>query len=176
MNNIYDLMTNNVNGATFISIDTSTTPKLKGGKKNPFKDRVRKIMENANVMVFQNKTKNGYNEMVRRRLLKEGKHPDSFQLSPRVWGVRIPNTPFVEHNGQYYLEVIFLRSGEVTFTVGGVPTDPSTIEGLDRDTKDHNMWSQGGLNDKVIIRTFKIDSITKITINGKTYTNLYFQK
>jgi len=160
-----------VNGASFISINTSTEPKLKGGKKNAYLGRVRKVMTGANVMVFQNKNSNGYDNMVKRRLVAEGKDPASFSLSPRAWGTRLPNTPIVENKGQYYLEVIFLNSGEVHYEVDGIVTDPATITGLD---VDHTEAAQGGLNDKVIIRTFKIDSLTSITINKETYTDLVY--
>lgn len=156
----------NVNGTTFISLTTSTEPKLKGGKSNPFQGRVRKIMTGANVMVFQNKNTNGYEAMVHRRLEKEGKNPESFQLSPRAWGVRRQGAPFVDHNGQVYLEVIFLTSGKVHYEVDGVETDAAQIQGLDND---HAEGHQGGLSDKVVIRTFKVDSIKSITVNKETY-------
>lgn len=171
MTNLRTLL-ENVNGATFISIDTSTEPKLTGGKKNAYKGRVRKIMTGANVMVFQNKNSSGYDNMVKRRLVKEGKAPESFNLSPRSWGTRLPNTPIVEHKGSYYLEVIFLNKGDVHYEVDGVVTDPATITGLQGYEGEAR---QGGLNDKVIIRTFKIDSLTSITINKQTYTNLTYE-
>lgn len=63
----------NVNGASFVSISTVTTPKLTGGKSNPHQGRVQKVMTSANVMVFQNKNSNGYENMVNRRLIAEGK-------------------------------------------------------------------------------------------------------
>lgn len=162
---IQTLINENVNGMTFIGLDTTTTPKLKGGKSNPHQGRVRKHMKGANVMVFQNKSVHGYDAMVKRRLEQEGKDPETFKLSPRTWGQRIAGTPFVEHNGQFYLEVIFLRSGEVTYTLDGQVTDPSDIEGLDIDKKEGH---QGGLSNKVIIRTFKVDSIDRVTINNET--------
>lgn len=172
MHNLAKLLTENVNGATFITIDTITEPKLTGGKKNPFLGRVQKVNEGSNVMVFQNKQSNGYANMVARRLAAEGKDPQSFILSERKWGVRIPNTPFIEHNGQYYLEVIFLSNGKTTYLVDGVPTHPSHIEGL---TLDREEGHQGGLENKVVIRTFKVDNVTKVSVNKNTYTNLYFQ-
>lgn len=172
MTNLAKLFTENVNGTTFISISTETVPRLKGGKKNSFIGRTTKVMTGANVMVFQNKSINGYDAMVRRRLEKEGKDPQSFELSPRTWGERIPNTPFVEHKGNYYLEVIFLTSGEVHYEVDGVKTPANKIEGLNDEKQEGR---QGGLNDKVIIRTFKIDSIKSVTINHETHSDgLYF--
>ena len=166
MTNLAKLLTDNVNGTTFISIDTVTEPKLKGGKKNPFLGRVRKVMTGANVMIFQNKVLNGYEEMVRRRLTKEGKNPDHFRLSPRSWGVRVKDTPFVKHNDNLYLEVIFLHSGEVHYEVDGKITPADEIDGLDVSKEE---GKQGGLNDKVIIRSFKTSNIRKIRVNKETY-------
>ena len=169
--NIRTAVNENVNGATFISMTTSTSPTLTGGEANPFKGRVQKVMTGANVMVFQNKNSNGYMNMIRRRLTSEGKNPDAFKLSDRAWGTRIPNTPFVEHKGGHYLEVIFLNAGEVHFEVDGVITDAEDIAGL---TYTPTTAHQGGLNDKVIIRSFKIESIRSLTIAGETYTNLVY--
>lgn len=176
MTNIKDIINDNVNGATFIGLTTSTEPRLLGGKDNPYKGRVRKIMTGANVMVFQNKKSHGYDNMVKRRLEKEGKDPNTFKLSPRTWGHRVPNAPFVEHKGNYYLEVIFLNSGEVHYELDGVIFDHTNVANQKRLglKLDKNEGHQGGLNDKVIIRTFKIDSITELTINGESYTNLIY--
>jgi len=165
MNNIKEIMSR-VNGASFVGITTSTEPKLLGGKKNPFIGHTRKITVGASVMVFQNKTKNGYNEMVKRRLIKEGKNPESFELSPRAWGTRLEGIPFVEHNGQYYLEVIFLSTGKSHYEVDGIITPADRIEGL---TGRGEEGRQGGLEDKVVIRTFKVSSITSLTVNKETF-------
>lgn len=156
-----------VNGGTFLSICTETPVKLKGGKSNPFQGRVTKVVNGSNVMVFQNKNTNSYENMVRRRLEKEGKNPDSFQLSPRQWGVRDEGLPFVRHNGKLYLEVIFLKAGEVEYRLDGAKVDPSTIEGLDLEPKAEG--EQGGLDNKVIIRTYDVSNIKSITINKQTY-------
>ncbi len=159
------LINDNINGMTPIGIDTVTTPKLKGGKSNPMQGRVTKHMTNANVMLFQNKRVHGYKAMVQRRLVAEGKNPEDFKLSPRKWGTRIADVPFVEHNGKFYLECIFLSSGEVHYELDGVWIDPNDIEGLELNKKEAH---QGGLSDKVIVRTFKVDSVKRVTINGQT--------
>lgn len=151
-----------VNGATFVSIDTTTVPKLLGGKKNPMQGRIRKHMQGASVMVFQNKNANGYENMVARRLVKEGKAASDFTLGERTWGERIPNMPLVTYKDALYLEVIFLHSGAVSYTLDGNPIALADIEG----TKDTVEGEQGGLNDKVIIRTFKLSSVDRIRING----------
>lgn len=99
-----------VNGSAIGSINSETAVTLTGGKKNPLQGRVTKRMEGGNVMCFTNSNSNAYNGMVKRRLAAEGKDPESFQISPRVWGERIKDTPFVDHKGQLYIEVIFLKS------------------------------------------------------------------
>jgi len=157
-----------VNGASFISMDTTTIPLLKGGKKNPMKDRVRKHNKRANIMVFQNNAgTNGYDNMVKRRLIKEGRNPESFELSPRKWGKRWTGTPIVEHKGELYLEVIYLTSGKSSYTLEGQPIAKDDIEGLN-DSKPEG--EQGGLYNKVIIRTFKLSSIDRLAIGDKVYT------
>lgn len=152
----------NVNGNTIISIDTATTPVLKGGKSNPHQGRVTKLMVGANVMVFSNKKTHGYEAMVQRRLLKEGKNPASFTLGERPWGVRVPNLPIVEHEGNQYLEVIFLKSGTVQYMLDGKPVKKEDIQGLEEKKE----GEQGGLEDKVIIRTFKAENLYRIVIDG----------
>jgi len=159
----------NVSGNTFIGLDTVTVPKLKGGKANPHQGRVKKLMIGANVMVFTNKNSNGYDNMVKRRLLAEGKDPETFELGERPWGTRVPNLPIVEHNEAQYLEVIFLRPGEVSYLLDGKPIEKSAIQGLEE--KAANDESQGGLDNKVIIRTFKADSISKLVIDGQVISS-----
>lgn len=156
----------NVNGASFISIDTLTEVKLKGGKSNPFQGRVTKAHVGASVMVFQNKKSNAYENMVNRRLVAEGKDPASFKLGERAWGKRIPETPFIEHNDQTYLEVIFLKAGKTTYLVDGLPF-ADQIQGLESNEPDED--SQGGLQNKVIVRSYKCSSIKRIRVDHQEF-------
>lgn len=173
MNNIAQIMTDNVNGTTFVSMDTQTNVKLTGGKKNPLQGRVTKRQVGSVVMVFQNKNiTSGYEQMIHRRLEKEGKDPQSFVLSERKWGTRLKGSPFVEHKGEYYLEVIFLHGGRVAYFVDDIETNPSVIEGLPQKKSE---GEQGGLENKVVIRTFKVSSIKSLTINKQTFTDLYYE-
>ncbi len=153
-----------INGATFIGIDTETSVKLKGGKGNPLQGKVTKKTLGASVMVFTNANSSAYGDMVKRRLVKEGKDPESFELGKRAWGERIKGTPFIEHKEQKYLEAIFLNSGKSEYFVDGIKTPKEDIEGLP--VVKVNEESQGGLEDKVIIRTFKVDSIIGMRIDG----------
>lgn len=160
----------NVNGSSFVGIDTVVDVKLSGGKKNPQQGRITKKMVGASVMVFQNKKINGYEAMVQRRLAAEGKDPGSFELGERAWGTRLPDLPIVEHikDGvtKHYLEVIFLKSGKVEYFQDGAPINEADITGL----PDRQVDGQGGLDNAVIIRTFGVDSLTAIRVDGNEYT------
>lgn len=152
-------------GGTFVGMDTVTDVKLTGGKKNPYQGRVTKRMTGAQVMCFSNSKTNAYDAMVRRRLEAEGKDPESFELGPRAWGTRITGTPFVEHNSKHYLEVIFLKSGSVQYLVDGKPADEATIEGM----PDRKEGEQAGLEQKVVLRTFALDSIVELRAMGQVW-------
>lgn len=152
-------------GASFIGIDTHTDVKLTGGKKNPQQGRVTKRMTGAVVQAFTNTNVNAYAAMVQRRLVKEGKPATDFVLSPRAWGVRVPNMPIVEHNGAYYFEAIFHKPGNSEYLLDGAVVPASSIQGLPA----RDEGEQGGLEDKVIIRTFKAESITELRINGQVF-------
>lgn len=162
--NIREIIEHNLAGATFITIDTLTPVKLTGGKNNPLQGRVTKLVTGSNVMVFQNKNVNGYDAMVKRRLEREGKDPGSFIIGPRQWGEREEGMPFVHHDGKMYLEVIFMSAGNSELLVDNL-SYPGEINGLPIATEGH----QGGLNNKVIIRTYTVDNIIAITINHRRY-------
>lgn len=152
-------------GGTFVGMDTVTDVKLTGGKKNTQQGRVTKQMTGAQVMCFTNSKTNAYDAMVRRRLEAEGKDPDSFELGPRAWGTRIAGTPFIEHNGKHYLEAIFMKAGAVQYLLDGQPVDEAAIEGL----PDRKEGEQAGLENKVVIRTFALESIVELRAMGQVW-------
>lgn len=160
-----------LNGAAVMGLDTETIPSLLGGKSNPMKDQVTKRHIGALVMLFQNKFVNGYEAAVKRRLVAEGKDPESFELGARRFGTRIPNTPIIDHNGELYLECIFQKAGKSEYVYMDQLIDPANVQGLKLDTKE---GEQGGLDDKVIIRTFKLSSITAIRFNKEEYAGTFY--
>jgi hypothetical protein len=158
----------NINGSTFVGIDTVTEVKLKGGKGNPMQGRVVKYTQGANTMIFSNVSGSAYENMVKRRMEKEDKDPETFQVKARAWGTRIDGTPFIEHNDKYYLECIFISSGKSTYLLDGNPINKDEIEGLPEVKVSEE--SQGGITDKIIVRTFSLDSIKALRINGQVLT------
>ena len=154
-------------GATFCGLDQKTVVKLTGGKKNEMQGRVEKVTLGSTIMLFTNKRSNAYDNMVKRRLEQEGKDPESFVLKPRKWGDRIPNTPFIEHKGEMYLDVIYHKAGKTHYLLDGQPIDKTDIIGLPEDRVDHKQ--QAGLNNQVKVRTLKMESIVAIRYNGQEY-------
>jgi hypothetical protein len=159
----------NVNGASFVGFDSLTPVALTGGKKNPMQGRVTKRMTGAQVMVFQNKNTNGYEAMIQRRLAAEGKDPASFELGERAWGTRVPNLPIVQHEKdgvvKTYMEVIFLNPGKSEYLLDGNAIAKADIVGL----KDSVEGEQGGLEHKVVIRTFAAENITTLRVDGQVF-------
>lgn len=172
-----------VNGASFVGLDTESTVKLKGGKKNEQQGRVTKRTLGSQVMVFTNQESNGYENMVQRRLIEEGKDPTSFKVGERAWGKRVPNLPIVEHEKdgvvKEYLEVIFLKGGNSEYFLDGNPIKKEDIVGLDEPEdkptpvpdKDAEPTNEGqaGLENKVIVRTYAAESIINVRIDGVEY-------
>lgn len=155
-----------INGNTFVNIETLTSVSdLVKPKSNPYNGLMK--LNISNVQIFQNKNSNAYANKVKRELAKEGKDVENFELQPRKWGERIKNTPLVTHKGEFYLEVMFnTQVGETRFFHNGEEVSAETVKPHRREKKE---GSQGGLENKVIIRTYKIASITSITIAKQKY-------
>lgn len=161
---------NKVKGTTFANIDTVTKIKLTGGRSNPFHNRdVTKIVTGASVILFFTKESNGYENMVRRQMTLEGIPQNDFKMGARAYGTPIPGTPFMEHNGETYIDVIYLKPGKVSYYVDGVPSLPSSIPGLP--VSKPTDTSQGGISKKIIFRTYKINSIKSIRALKQTFVN-----
>ena len=160
-------------GSQFVGLDTVTDVKLKGGMKNPMQNKVTKVTKGSVVMLFT--SGKGFKNMVNRRLkiqaqgelttveLFEAIAAKEFQPGPRQWGKRIDGTPFVEHKGKTYLECIFVNPGETTYFLDGKEIAKKDIIGL----PEKKEGDQGGLKDKVIIRTFALDSIIGVRKSGQ---------
>jgi hypothetical protein len=134
--------------------------------------KVTKKMVGATIQLFNNGETNGYESMIKRRLIAEGKDPESFKLGERAWGTRVPNMPIVEHfkdgETKYYLEAIFHKPGKSVYFFDGREIDPENIEGFPKEAT-VNEDSQGGVEKKVVIRTFAADSILEIRVDGRVF-------
>lgn len=153
-------------GVSFAAMDTVTDVKLKGGKANPLQGKLEKHALGHRVMLCANKRSNAYENKVRRHLEAEGKNPESFVMGAPPWGERVPETPFYQHKGNYYLQVVFLESGEVQYRhkETGQIIAKEAIEGLpDKTGSEHQ-----GLESQVIVRAYKVESIKAIRAMGES--------
>lgn len=180
------LLNTDWSGASFIGFDSLTDVVLKGGKKNPMQGMVQKVREGGLGITFSNKNKNSFEGIVNNRLGMEGKEPN-FQVGQRAWGERLKDAPLVMHNGELYLEVVeaqtsvlielgeglglqhkSIKKSEIKYLLNGELIDKNKIEGLEPHKGESQ---QGGLEEsnKVIIRTYKVASLTRISFSGETY-------
>ncbi len=176
-------LVNSFSGCQIIGLDTLTQVDLKGSRANPHSKRITKLVTGSRVMVFKSGV--GYLNMVNRRLAQEKEAAGLLQAlsqssnlagdsqnpiwtpGPRQWGSRIPDSPFITHQEKMYLECIFLQPGRVSYFLDGQPIDKQDIQGFP-DPKTEG--DQGGLVNKVIIRTYAFDSILKIRKSKQVYT------
>lgn len=156
-------------GVTFISIDTTGNVSLKGGKSNPFQGRITKKTIGSNVMIASMEEGSAYVNAVRRRMAAEGKDPSTWSPKPRAWGSKIPGTPFVEHNGKYYIEVMPQKSGVTSYFLDGIEIkDPTQVQGFEYPKESEG---QGGISEAVIVRSYALENITGIRAHGEEYTS-----
>lgn len=144
-----------IKGCTFASLDAETFPY----------PGIRKVTTGERVMLFTNKGGSAYEKLVKRRLVAAGKNPDNFVLSDLRWGERIPDTPLIYHRGKHYLQVIQLSPGVSAyyFTSGREVPDPEKM-GLLRRRSNQGLSRE----DEVIVQTYKLDNIIRITLMGET--------
>lgn len=161
---------NKVKGTTFANIDTVTKVKLTGGKSNPLANRdITKIVTGSSVILFFTSNSNGYENMVRKQMMREGIPQNEFQLKSMGYGTPIAGTPFLEHHGETYIGMVFLKPGKTSYYIDGVPANASSIPGLPVTTPSSE--SQGGIKKKIIYRSYKVSSIKTIRALKQTFIN-----
>ena len=157
----------NVKGNTFVSADCVTSVKLKGGKSNPYQNRITKH-STINGQLFSNQEYNAYEAMVNRRLEAEGK-PADFTVAARRWGTRVSGTPIIEHKGNYYMEVNVKSVSNTFYKVDGDGHySRSELEamGVTGFPVSSGSGRQGLEDDNaVILRTYRFDSLRNVRMH-----------
>lgn len=162
LENLFD-----INEDSTVFIDMSTPVKLKGGKKNPLQGKVTKHTTNMEVKIpYHNAS--SYVKTVRSRLVEEGKDVTAFELGKRAWGTRVDDTPIIKHNDAFYLEVFPVDHGSVYYMNDdtGELMNPDDIEGLETKAEPKED-SQGGLENKLIVRSINVENINYIRIEDE---------
>lgn len=163
----------NVRGTCFAGIDTETTvPRLKRDEAvQP--GVITKVTTGSVVMVFAQEERTAYSAQVKRRMEKEGLDPDSWEGGPLSYGEWVDDTVFIKHTKKgdaeptYYLRVHFVRAGTNEYFLDGKPIAKADIVDTSAPKKE---GVQGGQEEKVVPRNYKLDSIKNIRIDGTEYT------
>lgn len=151
-NELIDLLSK-VKGTTFVSIETTTVPKLKSG--NPFSN-LKKVSKVSGAIGFN------YQNSVNNALTKEDKEKD-FEAKPRKWGEKVVGTPLVKHKDKFYLEMK-AQNGQSDYF-----NDQGRVSKEDIKPWEYAKSSRQGLENEVIVRDFSIDNISRVKINKEEY-------
>lgn len=104
-----------------------------------------------------------YENMVNAQLGREDKE-QTFVAQPRTWGTHV-NEYFVEHKGNYYLQVKVEASSTPVYRVDGVEVETAKLEPFLPARGEAN--TQADLDKKVVIRDVKLDNLKVIRFNGE---------
>ena len=107
---------------------------------------------------------------------------ERFEVSPRKWGERVPNTPIIRHvkagevHPSFYLDTIFLNAGKTEFFLDGQPIAEADIVGYDKPVLKEGAQIQGGLKaeNQVIVRSIGLASILSIRTGGQNYAGDFY--
>lgn len=88
---------------------------------------ITKVTTGKRVLLFTNKNGSDYERIVRRRLVEVGKNPNNFELHDPKWGVRVIDTPLIEHRGKTYLQCIDITEGQSEYFMLGERADPNNL-------------------------------------------------
>jgi len=145
-----------VKGAKPVTITTKTDP----GKSKAHKGKCHKLSR-VNGMVNWH-----YENSVNRQREREGLEQD-FQVQPRKWGMRIAGTPLVEHKGNLYLEMKVEKVLDTSYMLAD--GTPCKREAVEQHLRPHRSPTNQGVTKSVILRDYRLDSITTLKMGGVQY-------
>jgi hypothetical protein len=144
-------------GHSLIGLTILTDARLKK-TGNPYGKVLKKTRLLANIGFH-------YSNSLENQAKRENKNID-FQVQPRRWGIRLPKSALVEHNGNHYLECKVEKTFEVNyFLENGAPIEKSAIEEFL--PKKRESSTQEELTKKVILRDVKLENILSMRIQGE---------
>jgi hypothetical protein len=148
-------------GYSFAGLQTLTDARAKK-TDNPFKDKI--VLKESQLLVnvgFH------YSNSLVNQAKRENVSTD-FDVQPRKRGIRLPNSPLVEHKGNFYLEAKVEKVFQPRFTdVDGIELSKEDV--LPFLPKKRESATQDKLVKKIYLRDFKLASIQKFAFDGKNY-------
>lgn len=152
----------NVGSCKFVGLITETEPAIKSPKTSGMAGRIKKISE----VTLLTGDSLSYESVINRRRKKVGLEAVE-QVKPRKWGQRIPNTPFVIHNGQLYLETQIIAVGNVKYLLDGKEVPKEEVKEFLTEKKEGDIYGLG--KDQPIWRDYKLGSIREVRADKHHY-------
>jgi hypothetical protein len=150
----------------------TTFPKM-NKRGNPFFGRVSKVSKVSGSINWlyskwvndQRERENGFT-VLEGGAVKEGV-VEKFVAEKRRWGQRLERSPYVEHNGKYYLELGVDESLEHNYYLDGeiVPKDSELFESIKPWLPKPRKSNRQGVDNDVILRDYAEASVTAIEID-----------
>jgi len=98
---------------------------------------------------------------------------DEFKAHARKWGQRIENSPFVEHKGQHYLELKVSESnGHEYRDENNELVTGETLEHAKTFFPKRSESSRQKVENKIVLRDYRLDRVTAITLHDSGMTFL----
>lgn len=146
-----------IRGATFGSMSTETFPA----------PGITKTSTGISIILFSTDGQSGYEAMVKRRLVQAGQDPSRFVVSNLPWGKRVGDSPVIEHQGRYYVQVVVLDGGEESYfkTRTGRAVDPDAYN-LKRERYLKQGLPEG---EEVVVLCYNLEHVTEMKFLGATF-------
>jgi len=146
-------------GSQFVSFVTETVPTMRK-TNNPYYGRVTKRATINGLINFN------YENSVNNQRLREEKVAD-FKALARTWGAHVGDTPLINKDGTLYVNVKVQSVKDVVYLLDGKPVSGNLVEAI-KDFCPSKGGTRQDVDKEVVVRTYKLDSIVRATINGVT--------
>lgn len=149
-------------GCFAVTIYSKTEPKMKKSN-NPYFGNVRKLSTVNGMLNWH------YGNSVNNRRSIEG-HTEHFTPAPRQWGERLVRddqtlTPFVLHNGKWYLELKVQNVINTAYEdLSGLPIEAQLIQPYFPERRPNKRQE---LEQEIILRDYAFDNVVGIEFDGK---------
>ena len=158
---------NEFNGVTFVSCSIESPVKMaKGGRAgrpvNPYHDQITKQSYLNGAVGFD------YEASVNKQRDRENIE-EAFEAKPRAWGQLMEGGKFVEHKGNYYLQLKVENVGQdsVQYLQNGEPINKDLLTEWLPKKKEGSGRQE--VENEVIVRDIKLDSIKSIKFGNEEY-------
>ncbi len=160
-------------GATFVTLQTVTDPKMvkfhrETGNPNPY-------LGAKKVTVINGAFGTNYESNVNRQLAREGKESD-FESGPRKWGEHFQDSKTViHHKGLFYLALrpTPQNTPQVSYVFQGAPIEQSALRPYLPPDRGSEIAEAQGVSRPVRCTDYAITSIQQISIGGEGYTVIH---